>query len=355
MNNIDQYFFYYKILHSRKSTAFDDEMKNKNKGIYRKEIQKGVFKYYYMDTNKEVSESDLMRIHSLGLAPAYKNVWVSLDPKSKIQATGIDAKGRKQYRYTKKHTEEATKDKFIRLYKFIKVIPKFEKQLTKDFTSNSFSKEKTISLMFYIIRELNIRVGKEHYAKENNSYGMTSLKKSHMKINYQNKIAKFKFKAKSNKIVQYTLSDISLVEELIKLQKLEGDKLFQYVNSNDDIIRVNDLDLNKYIKLNMGKSFTCKDFRTYAANFYFVKALLSETRKKLPLSQKIIKNNLLNAQEHTAFYLRHTKSISKKSYTMDIIRELYIKDPQYFIDNKSKQPLTILIEMLKIFKKSHKL
>jgi DNA topoisomerase-1 len=71
--------------------------------------------------------------------------------------------------------------------------------------------------MFYIIKELNIRVGKEHYARENNSYGMTSLKKSHMKINYQKKIAKFKFKAKSNKIVQYTLSDIPLVEELIKL------------------------------------------------------------------------------------------------------------------------------------------
>jgi hypothetical protein len=104
----------------------------------------------------------------------------------------------------------------------------------------------------------------------------------------------------------------------------------------------------------MGKEFSCKDFRTYAANFYFIKALLKETKNRNPVNQKIAKKNLSLAQENTAFYLRHTKSISKKSYTMDLIRDMYLTDSQYFIDNKNKQPLTVLIDLLKIFKEKIK-
>jgi hypothetical protein len=100
----------------------------------------------------------------------------------------------------------------------------------------------------------------------------------------------------------------------------------------------------------MGKNFSCKDFRTYAANFYFIKALLKETKNRNPVTQKIAKKNLSLAQENTAFYLRHTKSISKKSYTMDLIRDMYMNNSDYFIQNKNKQPLTILLDLLKIFK-----
>ena len=341
--------------------AYDDKMKQKKKGIYRVKYEdkndldkkgnpKIKFNYYYMDSNKLVSDEDQARINKLGLAPAYEDVWVSIDPNSKIQATGIDAKGRKQYRYTQKHVKDAGIEKFLRLYKFIKSIPKLDKAMEDDIKGPLYSKNRIISVMLNIIKELNMRVGKECYAKTNKSYGISSLKKSHVNIDENKLVAKFNFKAKSNKQVQYTLNNPELVKELILLMKLEDKKLFQYKTDGNYYNRVTDVDLNQYIQNNMGKSFSCKDFRTYAANFYFIKALLKETKNRNPITQKIAKKNLSLAQENTAFYLRHTKSISKKSYTMELIRDMYMNDPDYFIQNKNKQPLTILLDLLKIFK-----
>jgi DNA topoisomerase-1 len=163
-------------------------------------------------------------------------------------------------------------------------------------------------------------------------------------------VVKLNFKAESNKQVSYTLKDEDIVNEIKQLLNLEGDKLFQYISDSNNTLRVSDTDLNQYIQNYMGKQFTCKDFRTYAANFYFVKALLSETKKRNPKNKKIIKQNLNAAQENTAFYLRHTKAISKKSYTMNLIREMYEQNPEWFIENKSRQPINVLIDILKIYK-----
>ena len=136
--------------------------------------------------------------------------------------------------------------------------------------------------------------------------------------------------------------------------KLEGEKMFQYKTSDNNILKVSDVDINNYIQNTIGKDFSCKDFRTYAANFYFIKALLKETRNRNPTDQKIAKKNLSLAQENTAYYLRHTKSISKKSYTMDLIRDTYMNNSDFFIQSKNKQPLTVLIELLKMFKEKLK-
>jgi len=123
--------------------AFDDKMKKKKKGIYRvkyedvndldkKKNPKIKFKYYHLSNDKPVTEEEQLRINKLGLAPAYEDVWVSDDPNSKIQATGIDAKGRKQYRYTQTHIADSGTDKFLRLYKFIKVIHKLNEAMESD-------------------------------------------------------------------------------------------------------------------------------------------------------------------------------------------------------------------------------
>ena len=341
--------------------AFDDIQKKKKKGIYRVKYEdlndldkkgkpKIKFNYFYIKDNIPVTDDEQIRINKLGLAPAYDDVWVSEDKHSKIQATGLDAKKRKQYRYTSLHVADAGIEKFLRLYKFIKNIPKLELAMEKDIKGPIFSKNRVICIMLKIVQKLNLRVGKEIYAKTNKSYGITSLKKSHVKINPTKLIAKFNFKAKSNKQVQYTLDDPELVKELQLLMDLDGEKMFQYKSDSNKFIKVNDIDLNSYIQTKMGKDFSVKDFRTYAANFYFIKALLKETKNRNPVNQKIAKKNISLAQVNTAHYLRHTKSISKKSYTMDIIREMYMNESDYFIQNKNKQPLTILIDLLKKFK-----
>lgn len=345
----------------KRAMAFDDVNKKKNKGIYRESYldqndvdSKGnpklKFKYFYKHNNQIVSKEDLERINKLGLAPAYTDVWVSDDPESKIQATGMDAKGRKQYRYHPRHIEISNENKFLRLYKFIKSMPKLDEKMEDDKKQTLYSKNRTISVMLAIVKELNIRVGKECYAQTNKSYGITSLKKSHVTLTNNDTVVKLNFKAKSNKHVSYTLKDATMVNEIKQLLNLPGEKLFQYISDNNNTLRVSDTDLNQYIQNYMGKDFTCKDFRTYAANFYFIKALLAETKKRSPKNKKIIKQNLNIAQENTAFYLRHTKSISKKSYTMSLIRDMYAENPQWFIDNKNRQPLNVLIDLLKIFK-----
>ena len=185
-----------------RTMAYDDKMKKKKKGFYRVEYEdkndldkkgnpKTKFKYFDMLDNRPVTEDEQIRINKLGLAPAYEDVWVSDDPNSKIQATGMDAKGRKQYRYTQKHVLDAGVEKFLRLYKFIKLIPKLDKAMDTDLNGPNYTKNKTISIMLGIVKELNMRVGKECYAKTNKSYGVTSLKKSHVKINEDKMIAKF--------------------------------------------------------------------------------------------------------------------------------------------------------------------
>jgi len=350
----------YSFMFGGRDMAYDDSEKNNNRGIYRVKFEdkndlnkkgepKIKFKYYYIKNNKEVDNDTLIRINKLGLAPAYINVWVSENPYSKIQATGIDAKGRKQYRYHPNAIEISTENKFLRLYKFIKAMPKLDNKIEEDIKLTMYSKNRVIAYMLKIVKELNMRVGKEHYAQTNKSYGISSLKKTHVNITDDLTI-KFNFKAKSNKLVSYTLKDDIIANELKLLLQLEGEKLFQYISQTNNIIKVNDTDMNQYIQNYIGSSFTMKDYRTYAANLYFIKALINETKKRTPKDKKTIKKNLNLAQESTAFHLRHTKSISKKSYTMGLIRDMYEQNPQWFINNKLKKPLTILIGLLKIYK-----
>jgi len=357
--------FYLNTIIGGREPAFDDVNRKKKKGFYRESYldnndldKKGQprlkFKYLHMKDNRPVTNEEQERINKLGLAPAYKDVWVSEDPESKIQATGYDAKGRKQYRYIASHIADSTDDKFVRLYKFIKSMPKLEDQIEKDLKGQLFSKNRTIAVVLRVIQELNLRVGKEIYARTNKSYGACSLKKSHINLTDNDTVVKLNFKAKSNKQASYTLKVPELVAEIKELLNLEGEKIFQYISDSENVLGISDTDLNNYIQIYMGKDFSVKDYRTFGSNFFFIKSLLAETKKRSPKNQKVIKQNLNAAQENTAKQLRHTKSISKKSYTMNLIRDMYVKNPQWFIENKNRQPLNVLIDILKMFKDSLK-
>ena len=150
-----------------------------------------------------------------------------------------------------------------------------------------YSKERVIVTMLYIVKAVHMRVGKECYAKCNKSYGISSLKKKHS--SFKNERLVFKFKGKSNKRLYYSIKNKNIINHVKILLKLEGEKLFQYIDFKNKIRKVNDKDLNNYIQTNMGKNFTIKDFRTYASNHYFIKSLLSETKKRKPKNKKIIK------------------------------------------------------------------
>lgn len=325
------------------------EIKNYSKGISRKKVG-DKFEYYYIKDKIPVNANDLDRINKLRLPPAWTEVWISSDPKSSIQAIGTDSKGRKQYRYHQKHVEKAEQEKFIRLYDFIRDIPKLEKAMDRDIKMRPYEKERVIVSMLILVKELHMRVGKEIYARQHRSYGVSSLKKIHLTFDGQKMF--FRFKGKSNKRLSYSIEDHELLKHLKLLMKLEGDKLFQYIDENDKIRKVTDTDLNQYIQNNMGPEYTAKDFRTYAANMYFVRALLSETKRRVPNNQKKIKKNILKALKSTAFYLRHTRAISKKSYVMNFAINLYQSNPDWFSQRKEEDPDDVLLELLRSYRKN---
>jgi DNA topoisomerase IB len=152
-------------------------------GIYRKPTEtKNVFDYFYVKNNEKVSEEVYKRIKLMRIPPIWEKVWVSSDTDSKIQAVGVDKKGLKQYVYHQNHIKNASEEKFIRVYKFIKAIPKLERGMNKDRSLPLLSKERVIVTILDIIKKLHIRVGKEIYVKRNKSYGISSLRKHHIKI-----------------------------------------------------------------------------------------------------------------------------------------------------------------------------
>lgn len=322
-------------------------------GISRKKV-KNEFVYYYIDSGKTVTQKDLDRIHKLRIPPAWENVWISRDPHSSIQAIGTDAKGRKQYRYNQVHIQKADREKFFRMYNFIKAIPKLDKVMAQDNNLPIYDKNRIISLMLQMVRDYHIRVGKEVYARQNKSYGISSLRKKHVKFG-PNAIH-LKFKGKSNQRLHYTIKNAYYIEVIKMLMKLEGDHLFQYISVDDygseQIRRITDRDLNKYIQENMGLEFTIKDFRTFGANLYFMKALLNETKRHTPKNRKVIKRNIINAFKSTARQLKHTGAVSKKSYVLAFALELYQNNPEFFTAHKNDDPTLVLLEILNLYRKN---
>lgn len=324
------------------------DIKNYDNGIIRKK-QNDNFIYSYGSTNEKISKKDLKRILLLKIPPKWENVWISTDDKSKIQAIGTDSKERKQYIYHFAHIEKAEIKKFLKLYEFIKAFPILQKAMNKDAKLPPYDKDKIIATMLTMVRDLHIRAGKEEYAKDNKSYGISSLKKTHVKI--KNDIIYLKFKGKSKKNLSFIYNNQNIKNHLLILLKMEGEKLFQYID-NGKIKQINYMDLNHYIQDKIGKQFSVKDFRTYAANYYFVKNLLLETKKRQPKTDKIINKNIQKALDVTANNLRHTKSISKKSYVMDFVVNYYSTHINYFIKRIDNNIDLVLLDLLKKYKKN---
>lgn len=328
--------------------SHDEVMRKEGEGIVKVSADDGV-EYRYLRNAKVVPAKERKRIEALGIPPAWREVWISDDAHAAIQAIGLDAKGRKQYLYHHVHVAEAEQEKFLRLKDFIRAMPKLEKALQRDNSANTYTKERVIATMLTMVRLLHIRVGKEQYAKQNKSYGIASLKKQH--LSFDGETIKLRFMGKSKQRLSYSFIDKNIKTELRALLKLEGDKLFQYIDAEDNIRRVTDTDLNEYIQHYMGDEFSIKMFRTYAANYHFIQELLRQTLIRSPMTAKRIKQNISEAITRTAKYLRHTKSISKKSYVMDFAVEMYKNDPEFFIANKDIDVNKVLLNLIDLYQK----
>jgi DNA topoisomerase-1 len=268
-------------------------------------------KFIYLDAEgREIRQQEIIsHIEALVLPPAWTGVWICPYPNGHLQATGIDARGRKQYRYHTRWSKQRNEKKFDRIYDFGKKLPQLRKQMAKDIRRKKLLREKVTALALSIMNETFIRVGNTAYEKEYGSHGLTTLKNRHVEIN-GNK-AFFRFKGKKGISQQVALNNASLARLLKHVKELPGQELFQYYDESGEIRKLDSGDINEYLKTYMKEEFTCKDFRTWAG---CVVALQIMAGMEAFDTEAECKRNIIAIVDHVAQKLGNTRTISKKYY-----------------------------------------
>jgi DNA topoisomerase I len=287
-------------------------------GIRRKKSGKG-FTYTGPDGKTIRDSTELARIRSLAVPPAYTDVWICPNPNGHIQATGRDARGRKQYRYHPKWREVRDETKFGRMLAFSEALPKIRRQLERDLSRPGLSREKVLATVVRLLECTRMRVGNDEYTKANRSYGLTTLQDRHVEISGSN--LRFEFRGKSGKTHKVRLSDRRLARIVQRCQGLPGEDLFQYIDDEEVRQTIGSGDVNDYIREISGQEFTAKDFRTWAGTLLAV-AALSELGEWS--TQRQAKSNVIRAIDQVAEQLNNTRAVCRKYYVHPAVFDSYL-------------------------------
>jgi DNA topoisomerase-1 len=287
-------------------------------GIRRKKAGKG-FTYAGANGKAIRDPKELARIRSLAVPPAYTDVWICPTPNGHIQATGRDARGRKQYRYHPKWREVRDETKFGRMLAFSEVLPRIRRRVEKDLARSGLPREKILATVVRLLECTRIRVGNEEYSKANRSFGLTTLQDRHVEISGSK--LRFEFRGKSGKVHSVSLSDRRLARIVHRCQALPGEDLFQYMDDEGVRQTIGSGDVNDYIREISGEEFTAKDFRTWAGT---ILALTALTDAGAWASQRQAKSNVLRAIDRVAEQLNNTRAICRKYYVHPAVFETYL-------------------------------
>jgi DNA topoisomerase I len=234
---------------------------DRDPGITRREA-KGGWVYRYPDGRAVTDEKTLKRIRSLAIPPAWSEVWICPDPMGHIQAVGRDAKGRKQYRYHPRWREARDRSKYDKMVEFGRALPKLRARVDADLARPGLPKEKVVAAVVRLLELTLIRVGNDEYAKQNKSFGLTTLRKRHVDLGSTGAV--FEFKGKSGVAHKTGFRDRRLARVIRACEDLPGQRLFQYVDREGERHQVGSADVNAYIREAIGEEFSAKDFRTWA-------------------------------------------------------------------------------------------
>lgn len=287
-------------------------------GIRRKKSGKG-FTYVWSDGNAIRNSKELARIRSLAIPPAYTDVWICPSPNGHIQATGRDARGRKQYRYHARWREVRDETKFGRMLAFSEVLPRIRDRIEKDLARTELPREKVLATVVSLLQCTSIRVGNEEYARSNRSFGLTTLQDRHVEVSGSN--VHFEFRGKSGKTHRVSVSDRRLARIVQRCQALPGEDLFQYLDDEGVRQTIGSGDVNDYIREITGEEFTAKDFRTWAGTILAVAAL---TDLGAWTSQRQAKSNVLRAIDRVAEQLNNTRAVCRKYYVHPAVFDTYL-------------------------------
>jgi DNA topoisomerase-1 len=258
---------------------------------------------YFDASGKRITDRDeIDRLNRIALPPAYTKAWFCPNPNGHILAVGIDDKGRKQYRYHPDFRTRQEAEKFDGCVQFGRLLPKLRKRVEKDLSGTTLSREQAIASVVRLLDLGVVRVGNESYARENKSFGATTLRQRHVKVSGQT--VKLRFKAKSGKTAEVAVSDRRLAHFVRKMEDLPGQRLFQYVGDDGEVHPVGSAEVNDYLRETMGDDFTAKNFRTWHASAIAF-GLLARAEGQLTLKALM---------EEVGERLGNTPAIARKSY-----------------------------------------
>jgi len=286
-------------------------------GLTRKKLR-GKF-VYFDPTGQRINDPDeIKRINSLAVPPAYTDVWICADPRGHLQATGRDARGRKQYRYHPRWREVRDADKYSRLREFGLALPKLRKQLETLLDAPGFSRDKVMATVITLLDATLIRVGNTQYARDNRSYGLTTLRSRHVEVN--GSAILFQFRGKSGIDHQITVKDRRLARIIKRCLEIPGQNLFQYLDENGERHSVSSHDVNTYLKTLTGADFTAKDYRTWAGSALAL-AVLRELQWE---SETEAKRHVVEMVKSVSKQLGNTPAVCRKCYIHPAVVERFL-------------------------------
>ncbi|QPF83926.1 DNA topoisomerase IB [Bradyrhizobium genosp. L] len=289
---------------------------------------------YYDKEGKRITDTAVVRhIKSIGIPPAYESVWICPSPNGHIQATGLDARGRKQYRYHPKWRELRDQNKFEHVMLFATALPELRAHVATDMKLDGLPREKVLATIISLLEKTLIRVGNAEYAATNKSYGLTTMRRKHVEIGRG--VLRFDFTGKSGKQWKLQVEDKRIAAIARRCAEIPGHELFKYLDDDGEPRTVDSGDVNAYIKGITQQDFTAKDFRTWAGT---VLAALALSEFKKYDSQAEAKRNVVGAIERVAKQLGNTPAICRKSYVHPEVLTAYMSgDLAKMLDAKIAQ------------------
>ncbi|HSD99065.1 MAG TPA: DNA topoisomerase IB [Patescibacteria group bacterium] len=289
------------------------------KGMTRKK-ENGTIVYFDTEGKKITSKSILERIKNLVIPPAWNNVWICPSPTGYLQATGLDEKGRKQYIYHMDWKKQMQENKFNKMVDFAQVLPKIRQKIYKDMSNDELDKEKIIATVVWLLEHTLIRIGNEEYAKENDSFGLTTLRNRHVKIRGEE--VTFDFTGKSGVEHTVSITNPKIAKIIKQCFELPGYEIFQYMNG-DEKYTVDSSSVNDYLKQITNEDITAKEFRTWGATVLGGETLFSIGPAD---NEKTLKHNIATAVKKVSQHLRNTASVCRTYYIHPTILQTYEKN-----------------------------
>lgn len=297
------------------------------------------FEYRDKSGRAITDEDELRRIKSLAVPPAYTDVWICPIANGHLQATGRDARGRKQYRYHKRFREIRDETKYGKMIAFAKTLPNIRERIEQDLSLPGLSRDKVLAAVVELLETTAIRIGNDEYAKENSSFGLTTLQNRHVEVRGEK--VRFSFKGKSGIRHAIDLQDKRLARIVRKCQELPGQQLFEYVDDDGAPQAIDSADVNEYIRAISGEEFSAKDFRTWLGT---VTCAMLLAQCEAVETQTERKTQVTGVIKDVALRLGNTPAVCRKCYVHPDVLEQFMEDGRLDMSRRMRRSKGLLHE-----------